>query len=297
MVYKDYPNYNGGIIVMVDISSYNKVISYLPSSKVNIHYLNSFEDGGIDYITSTTSNATPYLTSGLEHDIAYGLNGVSDFIINFDDDVKEVRLDNFEKIEFTVSSTEDFGFEDIKLVFSRTPNCVLSYLEIGAFDLLFHKEEQPNSTYLYNLCFMINNELDLDWSKILLDIASVKVKFPKESDIVIYNAVARQTIYNLGIKEIDEQYKEAELYIIRKIHEDTVPPLLKSALCKITSAYLWWGKWYEEGQKSATLGEFSTMSYGDKLMESANDDIDRYNKDKGEDENRRYLDARWIGSR
>lgn len=282
---------------MVDISSYNKVISYLPSSKVNIHYLNSFEDGGIDYITSTTSNATPYLTSGLEHDIAYGLNGVSDFIINFDDDVKEVRLDNFEKIEFTVSSTEDFGFEDIKLVFSRTPNCVLSYLEIGAFDLLFHKEEQPNSTYLYNLCFMINNELDLDWSKILLDIASVKVKFPKESDIVIYNAVARQTIYNLGIKEIDEQYKEAELYIIRKIHEDTVPPLLKSALCKITSAYLWWGKWYEEGQKSATLGEFSTMSYGDKLMESANDDIDRYNKDKGEDENRRYLDARWIGSR
>lgn len=282
---------------MVDISSYNKVISYLPSSKVNIHYLNSFEDGGIDYVCSTTPNATPYLTSGLEHDIAYGLNGVSDFIINFDDDVKEVRLDNFEKIEFTVSSTEDFGFEDIKLVFSRTPNCVLSYLEIGAFDLLFHKEEQPNSTYLYNLCFMINNELDLDWSKILLDIASVKVKFPKESDIVIYNAVARQTIYNLGIKEIDEQYKEAELYIIRKIHEDTVPPLLKSALCKITSAYLWWGKWYEEGQKSATLGEFSTMSYGDKLMESANDDIDRYNKDKGEDENRRYLDARWIGSR
>lgn len=281
---------------MVDISSYNKVLSYLPSSRVNIHYLNNFEPDGLNYISSSTIVSAPYLTDGLEHKIAYALNGVSDFIINFNDDVKEVRLDNFEKIEFTVSSNEDFGFEDIKLYFSRTPNCTLSYLTLNCYDLLFHKEQLPNSRYIYNICFMINNELDLDYSKLLLDMASIKVTFPKSSDLIIYNAVVRQSIYNLSIKEIDEQYDEAIKYVLRKIHEETVPNILKSALYKITSAYLWWGKWYEEGQKSATLGEFSTMSYGDKLMESADDDIDRYNKDKGEDEKKRYLDIRWVGS-
>ena len=281
---------------MVDISSYNKVLSYLPSSKINIHYLNGFEVRDVGYISSSNPDAVAFLTRGLEHENAFCLNGVSDFIIDFTDDVKEVRLDNFQKVEFTVASTEDFDYNDIRLVFSRTPNCQLPYLELECDELLFRKVLRPDSTYLYNICFMISKEYETDFSPLLLDIASLKVEFSKDSDLILYNAVVRQIAYNLSIKEIDEQFDEAVKYVLRKIHEDVVPDILKSALYKITSAYLWWGKWYEEGQKSATLGEFSTMSYGDKLMESADDDIDRYNKDKGEDDTKRYLDTRWIGS-
>lgn len=284
---------------IVDISQYNKVLNYLETSVPNILYLNTFEeddeDKGSEWITDTNKDTVLVSDEGLEHDYSYILSDTDNIIINFNKDVQEVKIDRFEKIEVTLKSSQKLDFDNVKLDLSRLPDCQLAYMVFNTNPRNCIESEVTDG-YLYNLSFDFKDDELVELDKFLTDILSIKVELGVKASIQLYNVCVRQTHYNLYIKDIDEQLVQAKLYILRRIREDTIPTKLESCITRITVAHLWLNKWYEEGQKASTLGEFSTESYYDKLMESVEEDIDQYNKDKGVDEDKRDLDYRFTGS-
>ena len=286
---------------MVQISQYNKVLNYLETSVTNIHYLNSFteddsdEDVGSQYITDSNMDFPLVVQKGLEHDYSYLLNDTSDIIVNFSKIVQEVKIDRYEKLEVTIKTNKQLVIENTKLVFSRVPNCKIEYKSFEP-NLRECHETKNNDGFLYILSYDFKEDDMVEFNKFMTDIMSVKIDLGVSCDVQLHNIVVRQTAYSLNIKDIDEQIVQAKLYILRRIHEDIIPDKLASCITRITVAHLWLNKWYEEGQKASTLGEFSTESYYDKLMNAVDKDIDLYNKDKGDDKDKRNLDYRLLGS-
>lgn len=287
---------------MVLLASYNKVLNYLETSKIDVQWLNSFEenieDKGSNYITTSSYDSCFVKPTGLQHDFAYGLNNTDNIIFNFNNDVQEVKLDRFQYLEVTLSSPKQLDFSKVKAVFSRVPYCEVEYMSFHCSDEYSRYNTSQKYNNLYTLSFVIQDSNDMEYdNKYLTDIRSIRVDLGEKVDVVVYDVKVRQDNFTLRVKDVDEQIVQAKKYILRKIREDEIPLKLESCITRITVAHLWLNKWYEEGQKSSTLGEFSTESYYDKLMEGVDGDIDAYNKDKGSSEDKRYLDSRWIGSR
>lgn len=287
---------------MVLLASYNKVLNYLETSKIDVQWLNSFEenieDKGSSYITTSSYDSCFVKPAGLQHDFAYGLNNTDNIIFNFNNDVQEVKLDRFQYLEVTLSSPKQLDFSKVKAVFSRVPYCEVEYMSFPCSDEYSRYNTSQKYDNLYTLSFVIQDSNDMEYdNKYLTDIRSIRVDLGEKVDVVVYDVKVRQDNFTLRVKDVDEQIVQAKKYILRKIREDEIPLKLESCITRITVAHLWLNKWYEEGQKSSTLGEFSTESYYDKLMEGVDGDIDAYNKDKGSSEDKRYLDSRWIGSR
>lgn len=287
---------------MVDIASYNKVLNYLETSKVDVQWLNSFDetsdDKGSNYVTDTNYDSCIIKDNGLQHDTSYNINSTTNVIFNFNSDVCEVKLDRFNYLEFTVGCKQELNLDEVSAVFSRLPYCEVEYLSFNVDKDTTRQQKSSKYDNLYTLSFLISDSNYLEHDhKYLTDIRSLKLYFGTNVDVTVYDVCVRQTDFTLRVKDIDEQIVQARKYILRKIREDTVPYKLQSCITRVTVAHLWLNKWYEEGQKASSLGEFSTQSYYDKLMESVDGDIDAYNKDKGTSEDKRYLDSRWLGSR
>lgn len=287
---------------MVLLASYNKVLNYLETSKIDVQWLNSFEenieDKGSNYITTSSYDSCFVKNEGLQHDFSYGLNNTDNIVFNFNTDVLEVKLDRFQYLEVVLSTPQTLTYEDIELVFSRVPYCEIGYMSFKCSEELSRHNSSKKYGNLYTLVFDIQDSNDMEYdNKHLTDIQSVLIDLGEKVDVVVQDVKVRQTNFTLRVKDVDEQIVQAKKYILRKIREDEIPFKLESCITRITVAHLWLNKWYEEGQKSSTLGEFSTESYYDKLMEGVDGDIDAYNKDKGSSEDKRYLDSRWIGSR
>lgn len=285
-----------------NIKTYNKVLSYLETSIPNIIGLNTFDetnqyDKGSNYITNSNRDAVIVKKSDLIHYSGYYLLNTPDVIFNFDSEVQKVNLDLFQTLEITVETTDDISSNDIKAIFSNVPNAQINNYEFS-LDKSKTKVSKGKDSYFSTLIFTLVDD-DVYNADSKLDLSSVKsIKITNiNSSILIHDIVVKTPQYTFKTELIDEQMAEAERYILRKIREDEVPDKLKSALVRFTVAHIWLNKWYEEGQKSATLGEFSTESYYDKLMDDINEDIDAYNKDKGTVEDIRYIDTRMLGSR
>lgn len=285
-----------------NIKTYNKVLSYLETSIPNIIGLNTFDetnqyDKGSNYITNSNRDAVIVKKSDLIHYSGYYLLNTPDVIFNFDSEVQKINLDLFQTLEITVETTDDISSNDIKAIFSNVPNAQINNYEFS-LDKSKTKVSKGNDSYFSTLVFTLVDD-DVYNADSKLDLSSVKsIKITNiNSSILIHDIVVKTPQYTFKTELIDEQMAEAERYILRKIREDEVPDKLKSALVRFTVAHIWLNKWYEEGQKSATLGEFSTESYYDKLMDDINEDIDAYNKDKGTVEDIRYIDTRMLGSR
>lgn len=287
---------------MVLLASYNKVLNYLETSKIDVQWLNSFEenieDKGSEYIATSSYDSCFIKPTGLQHDFSYGLNNTDNIIFNFNNDVQEVKLDRFQYLEVTLGSPQKLDLSKVKAVFSRVPYCEVEYMTFNCSDEYSRYNTSQKYDNLYTLSFIIQDSNDMEYdNKYLTDIRSIRVDLGEKVDVTIYDVKVRQDNFTLRVKDVDEQIVQAKKYILRKIREDEIPLKLESCITRITVAHLWLNKWYEEGQKSSTLGEFSTESYYDKLMEGVDGDIDAYNKDKGSSEDKRYLDSRWIGSR
>lgn len=287
---------------MVLLASYNKVLNYLETSKIDVQWLNSFEenieDKGSEYIATSSYDSCFIKPTGLQHDFSYGLNNTDNIIFNFNNDVQEVKLDRFQYLEVTLGSPQKLDLSKVKAVFSRVPYCEVEYMTFNCSDEYSRHNTSQKYDNLYTLSFIIQDSNDMEYdNKYLTDIRSIRVDLGEKVDVIIYDVKVRQDNFTLRVKDVDEQIVQAKKYILRKIREDEIPLKLESCITRITVAHLWLNKWYEEGQKSTTLGEFSTESYYDKLMEGVDGDIDAYNKDKGSSEDKRYLDSRWIGSR
>lgn len=285
-----------------NIKTYNKVLSYLETSIPNIIGLNTFDetnqyDKGSNYITNSNRDAVIVKKSDLIHYSGYYLLNTPDVIFNFDSEVQKVNLDLFQTLEITVETDEDISSNDIKAIFSNVPNAQINNYEFS-LDKSKTKVSKGKDSYFSTLIFTLVDD-DVYNADSKLDLSSIKsIKITNiDTSILIHDIVVKTPQYTFKTELIDEQMAEAERYILRKIREDEVPDKLKSALVRFTVAHIWLNKWYEEGQKSATLGEFSTESYYDKLMDDINEDIDAYNKDKGTVEDIRYIDTRMLGSR
>lgn len=285
-----------------NIKTYNKVLSYLETSIPNIIGLNTFDetnqyDKGSNYITNSNRDAVIVKKSDLIHYSGYYLLDTSDVIFNFDSEVQKVNLDLFQTLEITVETNDDISSNDIKAIFSNVPNAQINNYEFS-LDKSKTKVSKGKNSYFSTLVFTLVDD-DVYNADSKLDLSSIKsIKITNiNTSILIHDIVVKTPQYTFKTELIDEQMAEAERYILRKIREDEVPDKLKSALVRFTVAHIWLNKWYEEGQKSATLGEFSTESYYDKLMNDINEDIDAYNKDKGTVEDIRYIDTRMLGSR
>lgn len=285
-----------------NIKTYNKVLSYLETSIPNIIGLNTFDetnqyDKGSNYITNSNRDAVIVKKSDLIHYSGYYLLNTPDVIFNFDSEVQKVNLDLFQTLEITVETDEDISSNDIKAIFSNVPNAQINNYEFS-LDKSKTKVSKGKDSYFSTLVFTLVDD-DVYNADSKLDLSSIKsIKITNiDTSILIHDIVVKTPQYTFKTELIDEQMAEAERYILRKIREDEVPDKLKSALVRFTVAHIWLNKWYEEGQKSATLGEFSTESYYDKLMDDINEDIDAYNKDKGTVEDIRYIDTRMLGSR
>lgn len=285
-----------------NIKTYNKVLSYLETSIPNIIGLNTFDetnqyDKGSNYITNSNRDAVIVKKSDLIHYSGYYLLNTPDVIFNFDSEVQKVNLDLFQTLEITVETDEDISSNDIKAIFSNVPNAQINNYEFS-LDKSKTKINKGKDSYFSTLIFTLVDD-DVYNADSKLDLSSIKsIKITNiDTSILIHDIVVKTPQYTFKTELIDEQMEEAERYILRKIREDEVPDKLKSALVRFTVAHIWLNKWYEEGQKSATLGEFSTESYYDKLMNDINEDIDAYNKDKGTVEDIRYIDTRMLGSR
>lgn len=285
-----------------NIKTYNKVLSYLETSIPNIIGLNTFDetnqyDKGSNYITNSNRDAVIVKKSDLIHYSGYYLLNTPDVIFNFDSEVQKINLDLFQTLEITVETSDDISSNDIKAIFSNVPNAQINNYEFD-LDKSKTKVSKGNDSYFSTLIFTLVDD-DVYNADSKLDLSSVKsIKITNiNTSILIHDIVVKTPQYTFKTELIDEQMAEAERYILRKIREDEVPDKLKSALVRFTVAHIWLNKWYEEGQKSATLGEFSTESYYDKLMNDINEDIDAYNKDKGTVEDIRYIDTRMLGSR
>lgn len=285
-----------------NIKTYNKVLSYLETSIPNIIGLNTFDetnqyDKGSNYITNSNRDAVIVKKSDLIHYSGYYLLDTSDVIFNFDSEVQKVNLDLFQTLEITVETNDDISSNDIKAIFSNVPNAQINNYEFS-LDKSKTKVSKGKNSYFSTLVFTLVDD-DVYNADSKLDLSSIKsIKITNiDTSILIHDIVVKTPQYTFKTELIDEQMAEAERYILRKIREDEVPDKLKSALVRFTVAHIWLNKWYEEGQKSATLGEFSTESYYDKLMNDINEDIDAYNKDKGTVEDIRYIDTRMLGSR
>ncbi len=285
-----------------NIKTYNKVLSYLETSIPNIIGLNTFDetnqyDKGSNYITNSNRDAVIVKKSDLIHYSGYYLLNTPDVIFNFDSEVQKVNLDLFQTLEITVETADDISSNDIKAIFSNVPNAQINNYEFS-LDKSKTKVSKGKDSYFSTLVFTLVDD-DVYNADSKLDLSSIKsIKITNiDTSILIHDIVVKTPQYTFKTELIDEQMAEAERYILRKIREDEVPDKLKSALVRFTVAHIWLNKWYEEGQKSATLGEFSTESYYDKLMNDINEDIDAYNKDKGTVEDIRYIDTRMLGSR
>lgn len=285
-----------------NIKTYNKVLSYLETSIPNIIGLNTFDetnqyDKGSNYITNSNRDAVIVKKSDLIHYSGYYLLNTPDVIFNFDSEVQKVNLDLFQTLEITVETNDDISSNDIKAIFSNVPNAQINNYEFS-LDKSKTKVSKGKDSYFSTLVFTLVDD-DVYNADSKLDLSSIKsIKITNiDTSILIHDIVVKTPQYTFKTELIDEQMAEAERYILRKIREDEVPDKLKSALVRFTVAHIWLNKWYEEGQKSATLGEFSTESYYDKLMNDINEDIDAYNKDKGTVEDIRYIDTRMLGSR
>jgi hypothetical protein len=285
-----------------NIKTYNKVLSYLETSIPNIIGLNTFDetnqyDKGSNYITNSNRDAVIVKKSDLIHYSGYYLLNTPDVIFNFDSEVQKVNLDLFQTLEITVETNDDISSNDIKAIFSNVPNAQINNYEFS-LDKSKTKVSKGKDSYFSTLIFTLVDD-DVYNADSKLDLSSIKsIKITNiDTSILIHDIVVKTPQYTFKTELIDEQMAEAERYILRKIREDEVPDKLKSALVRFTVAHIWLNKWYEEGQKSATLGEFSTESYYDKLMDDINEDIDAYNKDKGTVEDIRYIDTRMLGSR
>ena len=285
-----------------NIKTYNKVLSYLETSIPNIIGLNTFDetnqyDKGSNYITNSNRDAVIVKKSDLIHYSGYYLLNTPDVIFNFDSEVQKINLDLFQTLEITVETDEDISSNDIKAIFSNVPNAQINNYEFS-LDKSKTKVSKGKDSYFSTLVFTLVDD-DVYNADSKLDLSSIKsIKITNiDTSILIHDIVVKTPQYTFKTELIDEQMAEAERYILRKIREDEVPDKLKSALVRFTVAHIWLNKWYEEGQKSATLGEFSTESYYDKLMNDINEDIDAYNKDKGTVEDIRYIDTRMLGSR
>lgn len=285
-----------------NIKTYNKVLSYLETSIPNIIGLNTFDetnqyDKGSNYITNSNRDAVIVKKSDLIHYSGYYLLNTPDVIFNFDSEVQKVNLDLFQTLEITVETNDDISSNDIKAIFSNVPNAQINNYEFS-LDKSKTKVNKGKDSYFSTLIFTLVDD-DVYNADSKLDLSSIKsIKITNiDTSILIHDIVVKTPQYTFKTELIDEQMEEAERYILRKIREDEVPDKLKSALVRFTVAHIWLNKWYEEGQKSATLGEFSTESYYDKLMNDINEDIDAYNKDKGTVEDIRYIDTRMLGSR
>lgn len=285
-----------------NIKTYNKVLSYLETSIPNIIGLNTFDeisqyDKGSNYITNSNRDAVIVKKSDLIHYSGYYLLNTPDVIFNFDSEVQKVNLDLFQTLEITVETADDISSNDIKAIFSNVPNAQINNYEFN-LDESKTKVNKGKDSYFSTLVFTLVDD-DVYNADSKLDLSSIKsIKITNiDTSILIHDIVVKTPQYTFKTELIDEQMAEAERYILRKIREDEVPDKLKSALVRFTVAHIWLNKWYEEGQKSATLGEFSTESYYDKLMDDINEDIDAYNKDKGTVEDIRYIDTRMLGSR
>lgn len=285
-----------------NIKTYNKVLSYLETSIPNIIGLNTFDetnqyDKGSNYITNSNRDAVIVKKSDLIHYSGYYLLNTPDVIFNFDSEVQKVNLDLFQTLEITVETDEDISSNDIKAIFSNVPNAQINNYEFS-LDKSKTKVSKGKDSYFSTLVFTLVDD-DVYNADSKLDLSSIKsIKITNiDTSILIHDIVVKTPQYTFKTELIDEQMAEADRYILRKIREDEVPDKLKSALVRFTVAHIWLNKWYEEGQKSATLGEFSTESYYDKLMNDINEDIDAYNKDKGTVEDIRYIDTRMLGSR
>lgn len=285
-----------------NIKTYNKVLSYLETSIPNIIGLNTFDetnqyDKGSNYITNSNRDAVIVKKSDLIHYSGYYLLDTPDVIFNFDSEVQKVNLDLFQTLEITVETNDDISSNDIKAIFSNVPNAQINNYEFS-LDKSKTKVSKGEDSYFSTLIFTLVDD-DVYNADSKLDLSSIKsIKITNiDTSILIHDIVVKTPQYTFKTELIDEQMEEAERYILRKIREDEVPDKLKSALVRFTVAHIWLNKWYEEGQKSATLGEFSTESYYDKLMGDINEDIDAYNKDKGTVEDIRYIDTRMLGSR
>lgn len=285
-----------------NIKTYNKVLSYLETSIPNIIGLNTFDeinqyDKGSNYITNSNRDAVIVKKSDLIHYSGYYLLNTPDVIFNFDSEVQKVNLDLFQTLEITVETADDISSNNIKAIFSNVPNAQINNYEFN-LDESKTKVNKGKDSYFSTLVFTLVDD-DVYNADSKLDLSSIKsIKITNiDTSILIHDIVVKTPQYTFKTELIDEQMAEAERYILRKIREDEVPDKLKSALVRFTVAHIWLNKWYEEGQKSATLGEFSTESYYDKLMDDINEDIDAYNKDKGTVEDIRYIDTRMLGSR
>jgi hypothetical protein len=285
-----------------NIKTYNKVLSYLETSIPNIIGLNTFDetnqyDKGSNYITNSNRDAVIVKKSDLIHYSGYYLLNTPDVIFNFDSEVQKVNLDLFQTLEITVETNDDISSNDIKAIFSNVPNAQINNYEFS-LDKSKTKVSKGKDSYFSTLIFTLVDD-DVYNADSKLDLSSIKsIKITNiDTSILIHDIVVKTPQYTFKTELIDEQMAEAERYILRKIREEEVPDKLKSALVRFTVAHIWLNKWYEEGQKSATLGEFSTESYYDKLMNDINEDIDAYNKDKGTVEDIRYIDTRMLGSR
>ena len=285
-----------------NIKTYNKVLSYLETSIPNIIGLNTFDeinqyDKGSNYITNSNRDAVIVKKSDLIHYSGYYLLNTPDVIFNFDSEVQKVNLDLFQTLEITVETADDISSNDIKAIFSNVPNAQINNYEFS-LDKSKTKVSKGKDSYFSTLVFSLVDD-DVYNADSKLDLSSIKsIKITNiDTSILIHDIVVKTPQYTFKTELIDEQMAEAERYILRKIREDEVPDKLKSALVRFTVAHIWLNKWYEEGQKSSTLGEFSTESYYDKLMGDINEDIDAYNKDKGTVEDIRYIDTRMLGSR
>ena len=285
-----------------NIKTYNKVLSYLETSIPNIIGLNTFDeinqyDKGSNYITNSNRDAVIVKKSDLIHYSGYYLLNTPDVIFNFDSEVQKVNLDLFQTLEITVETADDISSNDIKAIFSNVPNAQINNYEFN-LDESKTKVNKGEDSYFSTLVFTLVDD-DVYNADSKLDLSSIKsIKITNiDTSILIHDIVVKTPQYTFKTELIDEQMAEAERYILRKIREDEVPDKLKSALVRFTVAHIWLNKWYEEGQKSSTLGEFSTESYYDKLMDDINEDIDAYNKDKGTVEDIRYIDTRMLGSR
>lgn len=285
-----------------NIKTYNKVLSYLETSIPNIIGLNTFDetnqyDKGSNYITNSNRDAVIVKKSDLIHYSGYYLLNTPDVIFNFDSEVQKINLDLFQTLEITVETVDDISSNDIKAIFSNVPNAQINNYEFS-LDKSKTKVSKGKDSYFSTLIFTLVDD-DVYNADSKLDLSSTKsiIITNIDTSILIHDIVVKTPQYTFKTELIDEQMAEAERYILRKIREDEVPDKLKSALVRFTVAHIWLNKWYEEGQKSATLGEFSTESYYDKLMDDINEDIDAYNKDKGTVEDIRYIDTRMLGSR
>ena len=175
---------------MVLLASYNKVLNYLETSKIDVQWLNSFEenieDKGSNYITTSSYDSCFVKNEGLQHDFAYGLNNTDNIVFNFNNDVQEVKLDRFQYLEVVLSTPQTLDYKDVELVFSRVPYCEIGYMSFSCSEELSKHNSSKKYDNLYTLVFNIQDTNDMEYdNKYLTDIQSVLLDLSDRGDGVV----------------------------------------------------------------------------------------------------------------